>query len=467
MLIAAVLVGTPLLRAQVEPSASGGDPPTSVSGQPTEGEQDEASESDNTIRPDDHALSGGVVPGLGSWGPRHSFLVPGIKLAQSLDSNPMFQAPGVYRGFTTGVGQLQAVQYLGAAAELRYAGAVRFDSSATLYRANIFTNSHAVSVSGLKQAGAWNFSLNDQAHYWQGSLAGDAGMEGMGAVTTQVGQWAGAPGIQLDSVALESGISPDESILAARASRMSNVAVAEMDRRLSNRDVMTATGYYGLLNFFTPGLIDSRQAGMLAGYDHQRSSRDHFGFLYGLTEIDYSGASDSVQTSYGQLMYGRTISGRVAMQAGAGPQHTAITSTAGSYSDLNWQGRGSVNLQLRSASLQVMALRMVTGGSGVLYGARSNELQGSVARRFGRSWSMEGSFAVAQNAAIPNGQTYNTRHGGTSLSSNPSGRFSTFVSYDVQNQSAAGCANSKCALTGTWQTWAVGMGWRTRPIGVQ
>jgi hypothetical protein len=292
-------------------------------------------------------------------------------------------------------------------------------------------------------------------------------MEGMGAVTTQIGQWAGAPGIQLDSVALQSGLAPDQSILSARASRMSNIALGEVDRRLNDREVVTATGYYGLLHFFTSGLIDDEQAGMLAGYNRQLSTRDHVGLLYGLTQIDYSGASDSIQSSYGEVMYGRSISGRLALQLGVGPQYSSSRYGAKGDSDLNWQGRGNINLQMKSASVQVTAERMITGGSGVLYGARSNQLQCSATRRFGRAWSAEGNFGITRNTAIQNGQTYDTEHAGASLSNNPTGRWSTFLSYDVQSQSSNGCAGSGCAQTGTWEIFAVGISWRTRPVGVR
>lgn len=429
--------------------------------------QDGTTDTGEDVRPDSRALSGAIVPGVGSWGPRHSFVLPGLKFAQSLDGNPMFQDPGAYRGFTSAVGQIQAIQYLGRSSALRYAGAARFDSSATIYGANRFTNTHSAVVNSGQQWGQWTLTVNDQAHYWQGSLAGDTGMDGLGTITTQVSQWLGAPGIQLDSVALQSGLEPDQSILSARASRLSNISLAEIDRQLGTRDVVTATGYYGLLHFFTSGLIDNKQKGMLAGYDHRLSERDRLGVVYGFSQTDFSSTSNSIQTSYGQLMYGRAISGRLAMQVGAGPQYTISTSAQANDRNLTWQGRGNLTMQLRAANLQLSAQRMVTGGAGVLYGAQTNQVQFSASRNIGRTLSLDGNVGITRNQALLGDLTYDTRHVGASASSNPSGRLSAFFSYDLQYQASSGCSGSDCALTGTWQVFAAGISWRTRPIGVQ
>ncbi len=199
-----------ILRAQVQPAATGEPPQESTSDLPGDPETSlhASTIQDDSITPDEHALSGGVQPGLGSWGPRHSFWIPRVRLAQSLGSDPMLEDQGAYRGFTAAVGQVQAIQYFGRGGEVRYAGAVRFDSSATVYGANRLTNSHALGMSETRRFGEWDLTVNDQAHYWQGSLAGDSGMEGLGSVTTQLSDWAGAPGIQLDSMTLQSGVEP-------------------------------------------------------------------------------------------------------------------------------------------------------------------------------------------------------------------------------------------------------------------
>ncbi len=205
---------------------------------------------------------------------------------------------------------------------------------------------------------------------------------------------------------------------------------------------------------------------MLAGYERVLSSRDRVGLMYGFTQLDFTSGSNSFVTSYGQVLYGRSLSGRLALEIGAGPQYLASAGGAGTYSDLNWQGRGSLTMQLRSASLRVAGLRMVTGGSGVLYGALNNEVEVGVIRPFRRIYSVGSNFGMARNAAIQGNQGYDTQHFDVSLARTPSGRLSTFFSYDLQSQASFGCAAGGCTLTGVWQTFGVGITWTRRPIGL-
>ena len=425
-----------------------------------------ASEGEAQVTSDTHALSGGLRSGLGSWGPRHSFMVPGFRFGQSLESNPMLEDPGAYRGFTSVTGQLQAIQYLGRGGELRYAGAVRFDSSARLRGANQFTNSHGVSFAESYRPGPWNFMINDEAHYWQGSLAGDAGLEGMGSIVTQAGRWGGVPGIQLGSVELQSGLEPDQSILSLRSARVSNTVLAEVDRRMGERNTVTAAVFYGLLHFYTPGLIDDDQRGVFAGFDHALSPRDRVGVMYGYSRLGFSGVPDTFSNSYGQLMYGRSLTGRLAVEVGAGPEYISSAGTSTGYTDLNWQGKGSIHYQLRNLGVHVAATRGFTGGAGSLYGARSSGVQSSVSYAINRIYSGSLSLGVTRNTAILAAQQYDTRHAGTTLSRNAGSRFGTYFSYDLQDQASSGCSASGCALTGVWQVFGVGISWGARPVGL-
>lgn len=425
-----------------------------------------ASDADPQITSDTHPLSGGLRSGLGSWGPRHSFLVPGFKLGQSLQSNPMFSDPGAYRGFTSATGQLQAIQYLGRGGEFRYAGAARFDSSATFYGANRFINSHGVSFAESFRPGAWNFVVNDEAHFWQGSLAGDVGMEGMGSIVTEASRWGGVPGIQLGSFEMQSGLQPDQSILSVRSARISNTVLAEVDRRVGDRNTITAAAFYGLLHFYTRGLIDDDQRGLFAGFDHALSLRDHVGVMCGYSRFGFPGVPGTFSNSYAQLMYGRFLSRSLAFEAGAGPQHISSSGTFTNYSDLNWQGRASVNYQLRSLGIQMAATRSFTGGGGKLYGARTNGVQSSITHSFNRVYSASFASGVTRNTAILAGQQYDTQHAGAYLSRNADSRFGMYFSYDLQNQRSSGFSASGRDLTGLWQIFGVGMSWGARPVGV-
>lgn len=70
---------------------------------------------ETTVIPDQHPLTGGQTLGIGSWGSKHSFFTPSLRIAETLDSNPLLlsTSSGSYRGFSNFGGNVQWTQYLG------------------------------------------------------------------------------------------------------------------------------------------------------------------------------------------------------------------------------------------------------------------------------------------------------------------------------------------------------------------
>ncbi len=441
-------------------------PPKSPIAEESEATETFVEENNTVIEADTRPLTGALTPGIGSWGPRHSFLVPGLRAASTLTSNYQFSAPGNYQGFASGAAQLQAIQYLGRGGELRYAGAVRFDSSSSVTGAQPVTNVHGANLSETIPLGAWNLLFVDQAVYSDGALFGDSGMEGLGSMVTQLSQWSGGFGIQLGSTGLQSGLTPEQSILTLQSGRISDTAVAEVDRQLGSRSMATAVGYYGLLHFFSSGLIDETNQGFLAGYDREISSRDRIGVVSGLSRLSFSGEDTVLNENHAGLLYGRQITGRLAMGFGAGPLYVSSSGSSADYSDLNWQGEASINLHLHSIDLQAGAMRMVTAGSGVLYGALTNTVEGGAARTM-RTGNAAFSFGVAQNQAILTGERYNTQFVSGTVTYKLGRWVGAFLNYNLQHQTAANCGPTSCAVTGMQQILGVGVSWTTRPIGMR
>jgi hypothetical protein len=416
------------------------------------------------VSPDRRPISGAFTQGIGSWGARHSFMVPGLSVAQTLYDNYQFSSPGTYRGFASAAAQLQAIQYLSRGGELRYVGAVRFDSG--LADAQPITNVHGVNLSEAVPMGGWNLLFVDQAIYSDGALFGSSGMEGLGSIVTQLSQWSGVTGIQLDSAGLQGGLTPQQSIYTLRAARVSETALGEVDRRLGGRSMATAVGYYGMLHFFSDGPINGAQQGFMGGYDREITSRDRLGVVYGMARLNFSGEDLVLSENSGGLLYGRQITGRLALGLSAGPQYVSSTGTSSGYTDLDWQGQASLNLHLRSIDIQAGALRMLTAGSGVLYGARTNSIEGRLGRTMRRG-TAELSLGVARNESLLTAERYNTQFVSATLTHNLSRWVRGFLSYNLQHQTSVGCPATSCAVTGLQQAFGVGASWTTRPIGMR
>ena len=190
------------------------------------------------VTPDEHPLSGGQILGIGSWGPRHSFFTPSLRLSETLDSNPLLQTPsdGGYRGFSNVGGGVQWMQYLGRDAEIRYAGALRYDTMARLQGYSPFINAHSAAISKVIPFRTWSLLIDDEAHYSDGSNFGAAGLEGMDLL---VNQNSSLPNLQLTSTSLQPNLTPNQSILTTRVGRVANTTLIEADAHIDARDTAT------------------------------------------------------------------------------------------------------------------------------------------------------------------------------------------------------------------------------------
>jgi hypothetical protein len=291
-------------------------------------------------------------------------------------------------------------------------------------------------------------------------------MEGLGSMVTQLNQWSGGFGIQLGSTGLQSGLTPEQSILTLQSGRIGETALGEVDRQLDSRNMATAVGYYGLLHFFSSGLIDETQEGFLAGYDREISARDRIGLVYGLSRMNFSGADTVLNENRAGLLFGRQITGRLAMELGAGPLYVSSNGTSADFTDLDWQGQASVNLHLHSTEIRAGAMRMLTAGSGVLYGALTSSIEGSLGRTMRRG-NATLSFGVARNEGISTQERYDTQFLSATVNHNLGRWVGAFLSYNVQHQTSANCPATSCAITGVQQVFGVGVKWTTRPIGMR
>src|SRR5471032_802343 len=102
-----------------------------------------------TVTPDNHTLTGGQVPGIGSWGLKYSFFTPSLLASETLDSNPLLLSNDKesYRGFTDFAAGLQWMQNLGRNSEIRYSGEMRYDSRARVDGYDQVTNAHVAAFS--------------------------------------------------------------------------------------------------------------------------------------------------------------------------------------------------------------------------------------------------------------------------------------------------------------------------------
>jgi hypothetical protein len=422
------------------------------------------------VTPDDRPLTGGQVLGIGSKEKRHSFIVPSLRVSETLDSNPLLLSTnnGSYRGFTDFGSTLQWHQYFGRDMEFRYSGGFRYDTKARLQGYDQFTNAHGAGVSKIIRFRNSSLLIDDEASYSRGAAFGNVGLEGLGTIGTLSAQLGNMSASELPSNSLRPDLLPNQSILSGQVGRISNTSLVELDTNFNARDTATLAASYGLLRFNSSLLNNTNQASAVAGYNHRMTARDSVAVEGAFTRFDFSHNNSHIATEYVSALYARRISGRSSVEVGAGPQIIQSHFTQKTQTDLNWQARGSVRYQLPRMGLVASGSRGVSGGAGVLEGAITTTGEGSANFRISRFNSMTFTAGVARNQQLDTAGRYDTQYLGLVLNREVLRFTNVFLSYDFQHQTTnSSCTGPICNFSGLRNVFGIGLAWTHSPIGVQ
>jgi hypothetical protein len=422
------------------------------------------------VTPDEYPLSGGQMIGLGSWGAKHSFFTPSLRLAESFDSNPLLYttSSGGYRALTDFGANVQWMQYLGRDAEIRYSGALRYNTLAELQGYDQLSNAHDVTFFKRIPFRTCSFLIHDEAQYSKGSSFGASGMEGMGPLFTQSSQVGSLSNSQSASNSLRQDVSLDQSILTGQVGRVQNTALIEIDAHLDARDTATLSATYGFLHFNSDLLTDIAQEALIAGFNRTLTPRDSIALEGAYSHFHYQQSETARSTEYFSVLYARRIAGRSSVQVGGGPQLTQSHVQELDDQSLGWQAHATLQYRTRRISMRAQAMRGISGGAGVLNGSRQSIGQGSADLVISRYWSASLTAGISQNQSLNTQQRYRTQFTGLALDRRIGRYTNFFLSYDLQHQNTGSvCSGPACSYNGLRNVFGIGFAWTYRPIGIE
>lgn len=313
------------------------------------------------------------------------------------------------------------------------------------------------------------FSVFEQLGYLPESSFGFAGTAG-----------AGLPGG--GSSGLGTGFTPGQSILTPRGQNLSSSTVIGFDTKLTPRASLTFVGGYSLLHYFEGDLADYGAISFQAGYNYQLTRKDTIAVSYLFNAIRYSNLNQSINANTVQGSYGRRVTGRLAFQIAAGPQFvsstspiTNSTSTSGSgtssASALYWSLNSSLRYEFRRAALSANYNHGVTGGSGVLAGAETDIVSGTLDQQVSRTFNLSWNVGYSRNKGFalgttPSAQTYTYWFTGVNVT-HPFGRsMDMFLNYQLQyqNNNANTCVGTGCSSSVVRNQIAFGVNLHKQPI---
>jgi len=256
----------------------------------------------------------------------------------------------------------------------------------------------------------------------------------------------------------------------------------EFDTKLTPRASLTFVGGYSLLHYFGDELANYGGVNFQAGYNYQLTRKDTIAVSYLFNGIRYSNLNQSINANTIQGSYGRRVTGRLAFQIAAGPQFVSskspITSSStapgtgtNSITSLYWSLNSSVHYQLRRASLSATYSHGVTGGSGVLAGAETDIVSGSVGEQVARTFNIAWNAGYSRNKGFTLGtnslsQTFGYWFTGVNVT-HPIGRsLDVFANYQLQYQdsSTTGCTGTACSTSVIRNQIGFGVNLHKQPI---
>ncbi len=297
----------------------------------------------------------------------------------------------------------------------------------------------------------WNFVVDDAFSYLPESpTTGLSGIPGVGDI--------GVTPVQI-------GDQPSQSILTNYATRISNGLNGGATRKINTSWSANGSASWQILHFFgDAGINSSIETGTVGSTYHinARSSASA-NVTYTYTNDTYLGVSYPFVAESINLEYQRQISRFLTVSVSGGPQKTYGSGNTDLLIPSQITGVGSATLTYsrRTTSAVVGFTRATNSGSGVVLGALTNSIFGSVREQFSRNWQGALTASYSQSTSLANvvgvDQNYHSTYGGGQVSRRLGRAFSAYFSYTAVTQSEGNAGYPLSAFSGLSQTFSVGV----------
>jgi hypothetical protein len=314
----------------------------------------------------------------------------------------------------------------------------------------------------------WTLLVGDDASYLSASPFGFGGVGGLDLLT---GDSPFGPGGPLSSI-----LGPNQTIPTIIVPRLSNTAVSQIEYKVSPRSSWTASGSYGMLDFLGVDYINSTETLFQTGYNYSLNPRSSIAVIYRFDDFRFTQFSQSIENHVMQLAYERNVTGRLNWHVAAGPSLVMLRGVLTGYgNNVSWAVDGSLSYKMDRATLQLSYDHLVTGGSGVLFGAQTGQVQATIERPLSPRWQGSASLGYATNGSlVPAAATlakenYNSWYATIRLNHQFRPGTALFVSYQAQLEalSPGGCTTPTCGGSSIAHEFSVGFNFGLRPISLR
>ena len=331
---------------------------------------------------------------------------------------------------------------------LVYSGGYIYSSVEGYPSSSTFQNIAASQVWTTKN---WNFVVDDAFSYLPESpTTGLSGIPGVGDI--------GVEPVQI-------GDQPSQSILTNYATRLGNGLNGGFTRNINKSLSINGSASWQILHFINNEGINSTMASGSLGPTYKIDARSSVSadVVFSYTNDSYLGVSYPFESEGITFDYQRQLTRFFSMNVSAGPQRTFGTGAAAALipSQITPVASASLTYARKTTTAIVTYSRATNAGSGVVYGALTNAIAGTVRQQFSRNWqgALTASYAQSTSLAEVAGvdEDYHSTFGGGQLSRRLSRSFSAYFSYTAVTQSQSNVVVVQPAYSGLSQTFSVGI----------
>jgi hypothetical protein len=226
------------------------------------------------------------------------------------------------------------------------------------------------------------------------------------------------------------------------------------------------------LRFIDSGNVNSDTEILNAGYNYALTRKNTIGLIYLFSAYRYPGNPQALGDHVGQFVFGRKVTGRLALRVAGGPEITTFRiAIGGSKQKVSAFGNAALTYAFARSSIALSYTHGVSGGSGVFTGSSIDQANASWNRQLTRVWNGSVNFGYARNRQIlpvsgltsPN---YATWLAGAGLARGLGRTANLSLAYQaqIQNSNVAICSGPNCGTNYTAHQVFLTFKWHTRPL---
>ncbi|MGA8939407.1 MAG: hypothetical protein WB439_09605 [Acidobacteriaceae bacterium] len=331
---------------------------------------------------------------------------------------------------------------------LVYSGGYLYSSEPGYPGSSTFQNLAASQVVTTKY---WNFVVDDAVSYLPNApttgLSGIPGVGDIGVVPVQIGD------------------QPTQSILTNYATRLGNGLNGGATRKINANLSMNGSASWQILRFTGSEGIDSNTETGSVGPTYRIDARSSASAnaIYTYTNDTYLGQSYPFSSEGITVQYQRQLTPFVSATVAAGPQRTFGSGATASLipSQFTVVGNAGLSYARRTSAVSISFARATNSGSGVVYGALTDTINGVASKQLSRNWQAALTAAYSKSTALAKiagfGENFEAVYGGGQVSRRLGRTLSAYFSFTAVAQNTSSPGVTRTAYTGLNQVFAVGI----------